>query len=131
MYLPWVPSKNSIALNRCRALKKAIVSAETLEERLFPLPIFPHPSPCRHSHFPIWWTIKRLLQQFFLSKLHSTLPRFLFENSIKEKKIASSSLEFCFEKKKRFVPAPQKNVFDSGGFFITNFQEEIVEWKWL
>ena len=20
----------------------------------FPSPIFPHPSPCRHSHFPIW-----------------------------------------------------------------------------
>ena len=91
----------------------------------FPSPIFPHPSPCRHSHFPIWWTIKRLLQQFFLSKLHSTLPRFLFENSIKEKKIASSSLEFCFEKKKDLCLPPKKMFSIQGAFSLLIFKKKL------
>ena len=57
---------HNIVLNRCRARKKAIVS-DFSGKRLFPLPIFPHPSlRCRHSHFPIWWTIKRLLQAAIL-----------------------------------------------------------------
>ena len=105
----------------------------------FPSPIFPHPSPCRHSHFPIWWTIKRLLQQFFLSKLHSTLcsttaaAAFSFWKFHQRKKNNLLQSWILFREKNRFVPAQKQcfGVFDSGGFFLTNFQEEIVEWKWL
>ena len=83
----------------------------------FPSPIFPHPSPCRHSHFPIWWTIKRLLQQFFLSKLHSTLPRFLFENSIKKKKNSLLQSWILFREKKKICACPPKKCFRFRGLF--------------
>ena len=80
---------HNIVLNRCRARKKAIVS-DFSGKRLFPLPIFPHPSlRCRHSHFPIWWTIKRLLQAailFVKTSLSSLSVLSFFENFIKGKK---------------------------------------------
>ena len=86
MYLPWVPSKNSIALNRCRALKKSDCLRRDFGRETISPPYFSPSIALSPFSFPHLVNHKETVAAILFVKLHSLLL-FFFENSIKEPKV--------------------------------------------